>query len=86
MEGVTLKEAFLDEGSLNVKDLLSGEANRMNLQHRHEVGGKHGHLVYSVNGREHRFPYSLGKKGDGAIRHVITTAFRRHVRQASGQS
>lgn len=73
---------YLDEGSLDVQDLVTNEFHKMGVPHTVEHGGKHSHIVYNIGGQVHRFPFSHGKKGDGAIRQVIQTAARRHVRMA----
>lgn len=72
----------LVEGSLDPREHVSDEMRRMGIPHRFETGGKHNFLVYRLGDKEHRFPISHGHKRDGAIRHVIVTAVRRHVRAA----
>jgi hypothetical protein len=56
----------------------------MGIKHKWEDGGKHAHAVYTINDKEHRFPISKAKRGDGALRQVMQSAIRRHVRAAQG--
>lgn len=71
------------EGRLDPRDVVSHALSQMNIPHRFEEGGKHAHAVYTVRGREHRFPFSRGGKWDGPLRQQILSAVRRHVRAAT---
>lgn len=75
----------LAEASLDASSIVSDTLKKMGISHRFESGGKHMHAVYTLNGREHRFPFSHGKRWDGPIRHQIARDVRHHVWKAQQQ-
>lgn len=79
-------KSFLEEGSLDAKDIVHSTFQQHGIKPRYEGGGKHNHAIYNMGGKEHKFSFRRGKMWDGPIRHQIARDVKKHIEAAkSGQ-